>query len=120
MIPNRANEENVTRWGFLRLTPRKRPRTPNTGQFFVFLIDSSHYFSLKETVVEVPECSCTRKQFTGSRVTDPGKVDTRCPTLTNRMRGSEQKVLSYCMYGALENYIGVSSLLLLLVWYAKY
>jgi hypothetical protein len=31
MIPNRANEENITRKGFLRLTPRKRPLTPNTG-----------------------------------------------------------------------------------------
>ncbi len=31
MIPNRANEKNVTRKGFLSLTPQKRPRTPNTG-----------------------------------------------------------------------------------------
>jgi hypothetical protein len=34
MIPNRANEKNVTRKGFLRLTSRKRPRTPNTGVIY--------------------------------------------------------------------------------------
>jgi hypothetical protein len=31
MIPNRANEKNMTRKGFLCVTPRKWPRTPNTG-----------------------------------------------------------------------------------------
>jgi hypothetical protein len=37
MIPNCANDKNVTHKSFLRLTPPKRPRTPNTRAEFFFL-----------------------------------------------------------------------------------
>ncbi len=40
MVKNRANEKNVTRKAFLRLTPQKRPQIPNTGVFLCWRLTS--------------------------------------------------------------------------------
>ena len=63
--------------------------------------------SIQRAEVEVPECNCERTQFISTEADDARRINTRCPTLTNKLRGMNQKVVSYCMYGALDYYIGV-------------
>jgi hypothetical protein len=70
----------------------------------------AYILSLVRKDVEIPECGCTRSQFVASETSAFNSGDTpRCSSKANHMRGTKQKVLSYCIYGDVLYYLPVNS-----------
>lgn len=65
--------------------------------------------------VEVPECGCKRKQYV-AKTPAVGPLAPRCSTKTAQLRGTGQKVLTYCMYGELDYFLNVSTFQNDLIW----